>query len=151
MAQVQEAFEALRQIPGAKVFKSSFSSSLVAYDKKTVISRLEMWCAWHSAWVYKEEPSFRWNDPMFPLPPCFSRIRPELFNVGDAQEMSPVVDEFGLDGQAIFPMTVDGASRTRRISCPLGEQNPLQDAMDTGTTSDEAYANRLCESDVTSG
>ena len=56
ITQVKDAFCASRGIPGAKVFKSSFSSSLRAYDKKTAISRLETWCAWHSAWVYNEEP-----------------------------------------------------------------------------------------------
>ena len=147
MTKVKEAFDALRQIRGAKVFKSSFSSSLKAYDKDTVISRLEMWCAWHSAWVYDEEPTFRWTDPMFPLPGWMNRVDPLLFTCPEYPSPEPEMDESILPECVISPVT-DLSSVCKPRETPLTEaQVPSLEPMDTDSSEEEGYANRFCESD----
>ena len=148
ITQVKDAFEALRKIPGAKVFKSSFSSSLRAYDKKTVISRLEMWCAWHSAWVYNEEPSFKWADHMFPLPPSMSRIDPDLFNISEEKPVTPALGESLFEDSVIPPIQVDSGDRIEECGSLVGALIPTDDPMQTESSASEAYATRFCESDT---
>ena len=91
--------------------KSSGSSTLRAYGKKTAISRRETRGAWRSAWVYNEEPPPRRTGRMFPSPPCMSRIAPDLFNISEEEPVPPVVGESLFRDSVLSPSKADSGAR----------------------------------------
>ena len=76
---------------------------------------------------------------------------PELFNVSDVQLMSPVAEESTLRDSVSPPIKEDASSRIRRGSSLTESKIPLDGQMERKRSSDDAYVNRFCEVDTTSG